>query len=236
MSLLRHLLFGNKLCATMWIAGAAIVGCSSRQLEEKLQPTERAVQPTVSAVQCGGGSVKATIESCRAKGGNYGHCAIVASRAGVSDATACYSYATQIHQRREQLVGQEDQVDAQIRYLQDVNADTRGLNAELNVRIQEVTARTDTAVDSLAHGEMTSSDLDQLRSILDIEVSSAQKQLDAASGELRAAEQYRAHQPPPTAALDAEIAQLQSLLDTAQRQTRELVAQRQRVGKSDESQ
>src|ERR1700722_12831075 len=153
MSLLRHLLSTNKPRATLWIVSAVIVGCSSQRLEEKLQPTERAVQPTVSAVQCGGGSVKAAIESCRAEGGNYGHCAIVASRAGVSDATACYSYATQIRQRREKLVGQEDQLDAQIRYLQDVNADTQGLNAELNVRIQEATARTDTAMDSLAHGE-----------------------------------------------------------------------------------
>jgi hypothetical protein len=220
----------------MCIASAMIVGCSSQQLEEKLQPAERAVQPTVSAVECGGGTVKVAIESCRAEGGNYGHCAIVASRAGVTDATACYSYSTQIRERRAQLVGQEDQLDAQIRYLQDVNADTEGLNTELNARIQEATARTDTAMDSLAHGEMTSSDLAQLRSILDIEVSSAQKQLEAASGELRAAEQYRAHQPPPTAALDAEIAQLRSLLSAARRQTSELVAQRQRVGKQDDSQ
>jgi hypothetical protein len=219
----------------LWIAGFLIVGCSSQRVDEKLQRSERALQPAVSAFECGGGSVKAAIASCRADGGHYGHCAIVASRAGVSDATACYTYASKIRKRREQLIGQEDQVDAQMRYLRDVNLDTEDLNAELNGRIEEVTARTDTAVDSLAQSEMTESELAQLREILDIEVSSAQRQLDAASRELQAAEQYRSRQLPPTAALDAEIARLQALLSETQRQTSELVAQRQRIEGSHES-
>lgn len=218
-----------KRCTS--IIGIAIVlmcGCSSQRVQEKLEPTERAVQPTVNAFECGGGSVKAAIASCRAEGGSYGRCAIVASRSGVSDATACYSYAAEIHQRREQLVGQEDQLDAQIRYLADVNADTERLNAELNARIEDAAARTDAGVDSLAQGEMTGSELAQLRSILDVEVSSAQRQLDAASRELQAAERYRSRQP-AVAALDAEIARLQALLNETQRQTNALVAQRQRI-------
>jgi hypothetical protein len=219
----------------LWIASFLIVGCSSQRVDEKMQRSERALQPAVSAFECGGGSVKAAIASCRADGGHYGHCAIVASRAGVSDATACYTYASKIRKRREQLVGQEDQLDAQMRYLRDVNLDTEDLNAELNGRIEEVTARTDTAVDSLAQSEMTESELAQLREILDIEVSSAQRQLDAASRELQAAEQYRSRQPPPTAALDAEISQLQALLNETQRQTSALVAQRQRIEGSHES-
>ena len=219
----------------LWIASLLIVGCSSQRVDEKLQRSERALQPTVSAFECGGGSVKAAIASCRADGGHYGHCAIVASRAGVSDATACYTYASKIRKRREQLVGQEDQLEAEMRYLRDVNLDTEDLNAELNGRIEEVTARTDTAVDSLAQSEMTESELAQLREILDIEVSSAQRQLDAASRELQAAEQYRSRQLPPTAALDAEIERLQALLNETQRQISELVAQRQRIEGSHES-
>jgi hypothetical protein len=211
-----------------WVAFSLMCGCSSQRVQEKLQPTERALQPTVNAFECGGGSVKAAIASCRAEGGNYGHCAIVASRVGVSDATACYNYATEIHKRREQLVGQEDQLDAQMRYLADINVDTERLNVELHRRTEDVTARTDAAADSLAQGEMAESDLAQLHSILDIEVSSAQRQLDAASRELQAAEQYRSHQQ-PTAALDAEIARLQALLNETQRQTSALVAQRQRI-------
>jgi hypothetical protein len=213
----------------MWIAIFLMGGCFSERVQKKLEHTERAVQPTVNAFECGGGSVKAAIASCRAEGGSYGHCAIVASRSGVTDATACYSYAAEIHTRREQLVGQEDQLDAQIRYLADVNVDTERLNAELNGRIADAVARTDAGVDSLAQGEMTASELSQLHSILDIEVSSAQRQLDAASRELQAAEQYRSHQQPRTAALDAEIARLQALLNETQRQTSALIAQRQRI-------
>jgi hypothetical protein len=219
----------------MWIAGLLVVGCSSQRVQERLQPAERAVQPTVSALECGGGSLKATIASCRAEGGHYGHCAILASRAGVSGATACYTYASKIRKRREELVGQEDQLDAHMRYLRDVNSDTEELNAQLQGRIEEVTARTDTAVDSLAQSEMSESELAQLRSILDIEVSSAQRQLDAASRELQAAEQYRSRQSPPTAALDTEIAELQALLKETQRQTSALIAQRQRIEGTHES-
>ncbi len=219
----------------MGIAGCLLIGCSTQPMrerlqpiQEKLEPTERAVQPTASAIECGGGSVKASIESCKAQGGHYGHCALIASRAGVSSATSCYTYASKIHKRREQLVGQEDQLDAQIHYLQDVNKDTEALNAELSGRLEEVTARTDTAVESLAQGEMTRTELAQLRTIIDGEVSYAQRQLGEVTHELQSAEQYRLRQQPVAAALDAEIVRLQGLLADAQRQTNSLVAQRQR--------
>jgi chromosome segregation ATPase len=153
----------------------------------------------------------------------------VAWHVGVSDATACYTYASRVHQRREQLVGQEDQLDAQLHYLQDVNADTQDLNAELAIRVEEATARTDIAVESLARGEMTESELAQLRAILDNEVFSAQRQLDTASRELQVAERYRSRQQPSTAALDAQILRLQALVNEAQGRTRAIVAQRQRI-------
>jgi hypothetical protein len=202
-------------------------GCSFEPAQ--LQPTERAVQPTVNAFECGGTSVKETIASCRAEGGNYGHCAVVAWHTGVSDATACYNYSTKIHRLREQLVGQEDQLDAQIHYLQDVNTDTEKLNADLATRVDAVTQRTDIAVDTLARGKMTASDLEQLRSILDNEASYAERQLDTASRQLEVAERYRSQQQPATAALDAQIARLKALLEETQRQTRALMAQRQRI-------
>lgn len=201
-------------------------GCS---FQPKLESTERAVQPTVSAFECGGGSVKTAITACRAEGGDYGHCAVVAWQSGVSDATACYTYASKVHELREQLVGQEDQLDAQIHYLQDVNKDTEELNTDLTTRVAAVTARTDIAVDALARGKMTSSDLDQLRSILDSEQSYAERQLDTASRQLEEAEHYRSGQPPAMTALDAEIARLRALLDETQRQTHALMAQRQRI-------
>jgi hypothetical protein len=238
LSLLQHPMSG---LAALFLAALFIAACSgervqeklqrsSDRVQEKLQPTERALQPTVSAMECGGGSVSAAIAACRAAGGHTGHCAIVAANAGVSGATACYTYAAQIKKRREQLVGQEDQLDAHIHYLQDVNQDTELLNTELSGKITEVTARTDTAVDSLAKGEMTQTELDQLRAILDHEVAAAQHQLDSVSRELQAAQQYRSRQPSDTAAkLDTEIARLQELLSQAQRDTGALALQRQRI-------
>jgi hypothetical protein len=220
----------------IWSACMLIAGCSSEQAREsteqarqKLQATERAVQPAVSAIECGAGSVQTAIAACRAAGGHYGHCAIVASRAGATDATSCYTYASQIHARREQLVGQEDQLDAQIRYLEDVNTATLQLNAELNSKVGEITARTDTAIDSLAEGQMTKAELVQFHAIVDVEVSAAQRQLAAASRELQTAAQYRSRQGAPTAALDAEISRLQALLNETQRETSALVAQRERI-------
>lgn len=225
----RGILPTLKRSLLFWSAYLLIAGCSSERAQQKLEPTERALQPTVSAIECGGDSVKDAIASCRVEGAQYGRCAIVAWHAGVSDATACYTYASKIHRRRERLVGQEDQLDAQIHYLQDVNVDTQGLDAELAIRVDEVTARTDSAVESLARGEMTESELAQLRAILDNEVSSAERQLDTAFAELQGAERYRAQQQPSTAALDAQIARLQALLNEARRRTHDLVAQRQRI-------
>ena len=148
----------------------------------------------------------------------------------MSGAAACYTYAAQVKKRREQLVGQENQLDAHIRYLQDVNQDTEGLNTELSLKITEVTARTDTAVDSIARGEMTQIELGQLRAILDHEVAAGQHQLDTVSRELQAAQQYRSQQPPEAAArLDAQILKLQELLHQVQRDTVALALQRERI-------
>ncbi len=226
-------------CITLGLA--VVTGCSTdrvqedlqrsgAKMQEKLEPTERAVQPTVSALECGSGSVAAAIVACRAAGGHTGHCAIVAAGAGASGATVCYSYATTIKKRREELVAQEDQLDAHIGYLKDVNQDTVALNEQLKAKITEVTARTDTAVESLASGEMSQTELAQLQAILDLEVSGAQRQLDTVTRELQAAQQYRSRQPPGTAArLDEEIARLQELLNQAQRDTSALASQRQRI-------
>jgi hypothetical protein len=208
----------------------SLSACSSQKVQQNIQTSARAVQPAVSAVECGGGSVKAAIEDCRAQGGHYGHCAVVASRAGYSSAKACYTYSADIHRRREQLVGQEGALDAEIRYLQGVNNDTERLNVELGGKIEEVTARTNTAVESLKAGQMTEAEVTQLHAILDHEVTEARKQLEVVSQELESAQQYRARQTGASSdELDAEIAQLQSLLAQIQRGTRALSAQRDRI-------
>lgn len=225
----RSLNSSRSCVLTLGFTTVLVTACSTQRVQQKLDPAERAVQPTVSAFECGGGSVRAAIASCRAEGGHYGHCALVASRAGVTGATSCYTYANQVRKHRAQLIGQEDQLDAQTHYLQDLNMETAKLNDELTSRAEDAKARADIASDSLAQGQMTASELNQLRAILDVEVSSAQRQLDAASQELQAAERYRGQQPSPVAALDAQIARLQSLLEETQRDTSALVAQRQRL-------
>jgi BMFP domain-containing protein YqiC len=204
--------------------------CSTQSLHQHIETSARTVQPAVSAVECGGGRAKTAIEACRAQGGHYGHCALIASRAGYASARACYTYAADIHRRREQLVGKEGDLDAEIRYLRGVNSDTERLNAELAGKIDEVTARTDTGVRSLAEGKMTQAEATQLRAILDQEVAEAHKQLDVVSRELDSAQQYRARQARDSSSpLDAEIEQLQTLLAEVQRRTRALSAQRERI-------
>jgi len=219
---IRHL-------APWGITCVLLPACSSDRAQQELQRTGRAVQPTVSAFECGGESARQAIAACRAEGGKYGRCALVAWHAGVTDATACYGYSSKVHERREQLVGQEDQLDAQINYLKDVNADTRQLNVELAGKVETATERTDVAVESLQRAEMTQSELAQLRAILDTESSYADRQLRTALRELQAAERYRSQQKASTAALDAEIARLKALVDETQRQTQALAAQRGRI-------
>lgn len=203
--------------------------CSASGVHDKLEPTARAVQPTVNAVKCGGRSVKEAIRSCHAEGGTYGHCAVSASRVGASDATACYNYAELVRRRREELVGQENDLDAQSNYLKDLNLDTQKLNDDLSARVSDVTARTDVAKESLARGEMTESDLAQLHDILDIELSSAQQQVDTVAQELRSVEQYRERQSTPAPVLDGEITQLRRMLQDARQKSKELAEQSARL-------
>jgi chromosome segregation ATPase len=156
--------------------------------------------------------------------------ALLGTLMGLLQGCSSESVQQDIQTSARALVGQEGALDAEIRYLQAVNGDTERLNDELGGKIDEVTARTNTAVESLKAGQMTETELAQLHAILDHEVAEARKQLEVVSQELESAQQYRARQPDlSSAALDAQIEQLQNLLAQVQRRTRAMSAQRDRI-------
>jgi septal ring factor EnvC (AmiA/AmiB activator) len=183
-----------------------------------------------SAVECGGGTAAGALILCKLFGGSNQSCAALAVGAGAAGAAICYSYASKIQKHRRELAGHEQDLDARIKYLRQVNQDTEELNNQLAAKVASVTKSTDQAVDAITRGQASQAQLAQTRQVLDNEVQAAQRQVNTVAQELQSAQQFRAQQTSgPSFELDDQIARLQNLLNQAQRSTSALAAQRQRI-------
>jgi hypothetical protein len=189
-----------------------------------------ATQEQTSAVECGGGSALGAVLLCKLAGGNNGTCAAIAAGAAAAGAAICYSYASKIQKHRRELVGHEQDLDARIKYLREVNQETVELNRQLATKVDSVTRSTDQVVDIIARGQVTQAQVDHQRQALDKEVKAAQGQVNTVAQELQSAQQFRAQLKSGSSAdLDTEIARLQDLLSQAQRSSNVIAAQGMRI-------
>jgi hypothetical protein len=182
-----------------------------------------------AALECGAGGALGALLLCELAGGRGPACAAVTAGVGAAGAAACYSYVNHVQKHRQELAGREQDLDARIHYLREVNQDTEQLNQQLAARVADATNSVNQAVAAVQRGQLSQDQLTQQRRALDNQVSSAQTQVAAVSQELRDARQFRAGQSGTSADLDTQIQRLQDLLDQAQRNTTALAAQRQRI-------
>jgi septal ring factor EnvC (AmiA/AmiB activator) len=192
--------------------------------------TQAGTSESTSALECGGGAAAGALILCKLFGGNNQACAALAVGAGAAGAAICYSYASKIQKHRRELAGHEEDLDARIRYLRQVNQDTEELTNQLAAKVTALTKSTDQAADALARGQATQAQLAQTRQVLDNEVQAAQRQVNTVAQELQSAQQFRAqHTSAASFELDTEIARLQSLLNQAQRSTSAMASLSQRI-------
>jgi hypothetical protein len=166
---------------------------------------------------------------CKLAGKSDAQCAEIGAGVGLAGTLACSLYAKHLQARRNELAGKETDLDAQIRYVQGLNADTRQLNADLGQRVSSVTQDTDKLVAQIGQQQISQQQLAQERKTRDDLLQTSQSEVTQGTQALQAAKQFRGQGVGSSADLDAAIAQQEQLLAEAQRQVDLLAAQRARV-------
>jgi hypothetical protein len=168
---------------------------------------------------------------CTLAGGRSDTCAAVAAATGVAGAAIGYGLAKNIQNRRKQLEGQEDNLDARIRYARGVNEDSAAFNKQLKVRLDTVTKQVETK-------KVSQQQQEQERKQLDDELKKVSFQVAVMENALKELEQFKAQKAAKISneaerqkseALDAEIAHLQRLVEEARSNTTAMASLRQSI-------
>lgn len=182
-----------------------------------------------AGLECGLGGAGAGYLACKLAGGTDAHCAEIGAAVGAGGALACSLYARHLEQRRKELEGKENDLDAQIRYVRGLNADTQQLNADLAQRVASITQSTDKVVAQIQQQQISQAQIAQERRTRNDTLRTSQDEVSQGTQALQTAKELRAKDNNPSPALDAAITQQEQLLAEAQRQVNLLAAQRDRV-------
>jgi len=196
-------------------ACALIAGCATKQ--------------QTASLECGVGGAAVSYALCKATGGSDQKCAAIAAGTGAVGAVACYSYASHLAKRKQELAGRENDLDARIKYVRGLNEDTQQLNADLNGRIKQADARSATLLAQVNRNQASSQQLASERQRLDDEVKAANQQVAVGANALNEVKTYQAQRTSPSPDLDAEIAKQERLLAEAKEEVKKLASYRERV-------
>ena len=182
-----------------------------------------------ASLECGLGGVAAGYLACKLAGGNDAKCLAIGGGVGGAAAVGCYSYSKHLAARRQQLAGKENDLDAQIKYVQGLNNDTKQLNGELNKRLASVTQKNDQVLAQIQQQQISYQQLAQERQSQDKLIAQSQQEVDDGVKALQTAKDLRARRSTAAPDLDAAIDQQEQLLVDAHHQVELLSQQRARV-------
>jgi hypothetical protein len=185
--------------------------------------------PQNASLQCGAGAAATGYLVCKLLGRPDSECVKAAAVVGVGGAAVCYSYASNLDKRRKELAGRENDLDARIRYVRGINADSEQLNADLGKRVAATTQSTDELLVQVRQQKVTAARLEKERQAREEELRGANAQLARGEDALTEVKAYRTRARPASPDLDAAIQKQEQLLADARRQVDLLAAQRARV-------
>jgi hypothetical protein len=182
-----------------------------------------------ASLECGAGGVAVGYLACKMMGKSDADCARFAVVTGGVGAVACYSYASRLEKRRQQLAGHENDLDARLQYVRGLNEDGQKLNNELRERVAAASKRTSELETQVSLNRASGDRLAKERQRLDDELKNANQQVALQREAINEVKTYQSRRRQPSPDLDAEIAKQDRLLADAQRQVDTLASLRERV-------
>jgi len=162
-------------------------------------------------------------------GNSDAKCAKLGAAGAVIGAAACYTYASRLQKRKQELAGREDDLNARLKYVRGLNEDGQRLNVELHERVDAVTQHTAVLTAQISKNRVSAQQLASERKQLDGQVNAASQQVALQRDAFNEVKAYQSARKAPSPDLDAEIAKQERLLADAQRQVETLASLRERV-------
>ncbi|TCK43737.1 hypothetical protein B0G84_2079 [Paraburkholderia sp. BL8N3] len=182
-----------------------------------------------ASLECGAAGLGVAFLLCKAAGGSNATCAAVGGVAAVGGGVLCYSLSDKLDKRRKELAGHENDLDARLRYVKGINADTAKYNEDLKKQVAALSQHTDTLVQQIQQKTADEKKLADQRKALDAAIKNASDSVAAQRNALNFMRSYQAEQAGKSQDLAAEVQRQQMLLAETQRETSALAAQRQRI-------
>jgi hypothetical protein len=189
-----------------------------------------------AALECGAAGAATALLICQLAGGSAAACAAATAGTALVGAGACYGLASHYEQRRKDLAGKEQDVDALLAFAKTNNAEAEKTNQQLNAKLIEVSTRTDVIALQIQQGTITSSQLAKEKEALQKERQAANEQVEVQKVAMQDMKSLRSKLPSQAtednariAELDAEIAKQERLLAEAQRTTTAFATQSGRI-------
>jgi hypothetical protein len=182
-----------------------------------------------AALECGAGGAVAAALLCKIAGGDTGKCAAIAAGVGVIGGAGCYAYSNKMAKREKELEGHENDLDARLKYVKDVNSDTAAYNDQLKKDVGTATQNTDQLVAQMRQKTVDQQKLADQRKALDTQIKLANDSVTLQRKQLSSMRSFQAQQTVKSQELASEIQRQQMLLAETERETNALAAQRQRI-------
>lgn len=182
-----------------------------------------------AALECGVGAAALSFALCSLTGGKTGSCAAIGAGGGVAGGAICYGLADRLEKHREELAGKENNLNARLQYVQEVNADSEKYLAQLQQSLRDTRQQTDDVVARVQQNQLSQQQIADAKRAIDKQAADAQRQTDATAQAYADMKQFQAQHPNQSPQLDAQTAYLLRLRDAMQRDTHALAAQSQRI-------
>lgn len=157
-------------------------------------------------------------------------CALRALLAATGSAFACHYIQGTLLERKKQLQGHENELDAQLAYMRGVNEDVEKSNKQMRTAIEATEKRTDTLLSLQQQGQASKEDFDREREVQERDLAAVRNALKDQQAALDDAKKYKVSLKKPNPDVDAQYASMQRQLTVTEAQLKELTALRQRIG------
>lgn len=91
-----------------------------------------------AALECGAGGAGAAFLICKLAGGSNATCAAAGGGAGALGAAGCYAWSSNLKKDRDALAGHENDLDARLTYVRNVNNTMAQYNASLRQKVADL--------------------------------------------------------------------------------------------------
>lgn len=182
-----------------------------------------------SALECGAGGAGAAFLICKLAGGSDATCAAAGGGAGVIGAAGCYAWSSKLRKEREALAGHENDLDARLAYVRNVNATMSQYNETLKKQVADLSQHSATTAQQVSQKGSEQAQLTNQRKLIDAALKDANSSIAEQQKTLADMRAFQAQHANTSQSLAAEIKREEAILQETQRQANALANLRQNV-------